>query len=351
MKNDGDSGSNAFVKPSISLVMPNYNHSAYLHQSVHGMLSQQLAADEIIIIDDASTDGSLDLLNELAAQHPSIRIIALEENKGALSALNLGLAEARGDLIAFPGADDFLFPEFIEDTTRLLQEFPEAGFAAGGAYIWDGNDHITGQRPIIYPTYRPAYVSAADYRRKLKDSDNHFLGAATLYRRSVLVKIGGFDPELGSVSDGMSARRIAARHGFCFTPKPIGAWRIHGGNYSLSMITSREQTNVMSLRIKSVLDGEPHGLFPNGYADRLIKRLNFGIGRILANESKGNDLVVRARLSDLAGGTGLDRSAIYLASLLKPFSRTLFVSWLTIRLRPYALWRLAIEPIRRRYRA
>tara|TARA_R110000868_G_scaffold47354_6_gene155471 strand:- start:10613 stop:11677 length:1065 start_codon:yes stop_codon:yes gene_type:complete len=333
---------------SISLVMPNYNHSQYLHKSVGGMLAQLRPADEIIIIDDASTDNSLKILEAFAGQNANIRLIKRQTRLGAVANLNAGLAEAKGELIAFPGADDHISPTFLRDTAALMALHPFAGFASSSVEIRDENDKLTGARPILYPTTHPAFVSADQFRRMLSGSDNHFLGAATLYRRDALLTVGGFDASLGPMCDGVSARRLAARHGFCFTPGPLGMWRVHGKNYSLAMISAPESTAQIITRLKSVIDAEPEGIFPHDYAELLVKRLRFGIGRIIADDISDEPQVSLDRIADLAGGREIDHFALKLIRWSGPAKRVGAKIWLTLRLRPFSLIRIFLEPLRRK---
>tara|TARA_R110002074_G_scaffold402283_1_gene606106 strand:+ start:6212 stop:7276 length:1065 start_codon:yes stop_codon:yes gene_type:complete len=349
MEIDRSSESDSERHVSISLVMPNYNHSQYLHKSVGGMLAQLRPADEIIIIDDASTDGSLEILEAFANQYPAIKLVRRQTRLGAVVNLNDGLAEAKGDLIAFPGADDYLFPTFLRDTSALMARHPSAGFSSSSVEIRDENDRITGARPILFPTTRPAYISAERFRHMLSSSDNHFLGAATLYRRDTLLAIGGFDSALGPMCDGVSARRLAARHGFCFTPGPLGMWRVHGRNYSLAMVSSAEITARITETLGSVINAEPDGLFPHDYAKLLVRRLHFGIGRIIADDISAAPQASLARIAELAGGQPFDRFIVKLFRWFGPAKPAAAKVWLTLRLRPFSLARLFLEPLRRRF--
>jgi hypothetical protein len=147
----------------------------------------------------------------------------------------------------------------------------------------------------------------------------------------------------------MCARRIAARHGFCFTPRQLGAWRIHGNNYSLDAISSADTTRRMTSRITEVIRAEPDGLFPSDYDRLLIRRLHFGIARIAARNPNGKRSTgLLVRLAELSGGTRLDWIMVRLANLTGPISTFLTITWLTMRLHPYSLLQLALEPLRRR---
>src|SRR5690242_11859187 len=94
------------VRPSLSVVLPNYNHADFLPGAVEGLLSQRRPADEIIIINDGSTDNSADLIADLAHAYPNIRAVFLKENRGVVACMNYGLTLAEGDYIYFCAADD-----------------------------------------------------------------------------------------------------------------------------------------------------------------------------------------------------------------------------------------------------
>src|SRR4029077_4495411 len=90
--------------PRISAVLLNYNHARYLRDAVRSLASQNPPPQEIIVIDDASTDDSLAVLSELAKETPCLRVLREDTNRGAIAALNRGLAEARSPYLYFGAA-------------------------------------------------------------------------------------------------------------------------------------------------------------------------------------------------------------------------------------------------------
>lgn len=91
-------------------------------ESVSSVLAQSLGAWELLIIDDASSDGALTVANELAAQDPRIRVIVLKQNRGVAHARNAGIAQARGQYIAFLDSDDLWLPDKLESQIRFMTE-------------------------------------------------------------------------------------------------------------------------------------------------------------------------------------------------------------------------------------
>ena len=103
------------ASPPLSVVIPNFNHGAVVGQAIRAIAEQIPAAGEIIVVDDGSTDNSAEVLERLAQEIPKLRVLRLEENRGAIFALNHGLKNARGNYINFGAADDL-----VRDAERFL---------------------------------------------------------------------------------------------------------------------------------------------------------------------------------------------------------------------------------------
>src|SRR5204862_2393539 len=104
---------------------------------------QPLLPLEIIVIDDASTDNSLEVLNDLARKHPIIRVERNERNMGVNASMNRAMGLARGDYVLFTAADDELRPGVFQHATRMLSVYPQAGLCSG---VCEWRDTVTGQR-------------------------------------------------------------------------------------------------------------------------------------------------------------------------------------------------------------
>jgi glycosyltransferase involved in cell wall biosynthesis len=318
-----------------TIVVPNYNHARFLPTSLGGVLGQAHRADEIIIVDDASTDTSLEVIDRLVAGRPEVRVERLKTNGGATAALNRGLSISRGDFIAFLGADDRVLPHFLAETTELLEANPGAGFACGRVSLIDGDDRKFGERPIIQPITSKRYVPPAEARGQLCFADNFFLGAATLYRRTALMELGGFNPALGALCDGILQRRIAVRFGYAYLPELLAFWRIHGANYSVTSTTDVKSLEHNIAVAKAVFEAEPPGLFPDGYATLFERRLRFNAARLLIEGLEPSAQSAQNIAAAIAGHS-IDVHALQAFAKLKGAFRPMALSWITLRLKPFA---------------
>lgn len=283
-------------RPTISVVMPNHNHAAYVEAALDGVLEQTRLADEVIVIDDASTDDSVDRIAGRLAGRPGCRLVRRAERGGAVASLNQGLSEATGDLLCFPAADDRLRPEFLERAEAALLRHPAAAFASAAVELWDAGGRTIGLRPAFPPAGRERAFTPEGFRRLLERTDNFLMTQVALFRRPAVVALGGFDPTLGPASDGLLARRLAARHGFTYMPEVLGAWRITGHNYSREVAMRPAEFEAMLSAVHATLTGEPGGLMPADYPETLVRRLRFGYARLAPSTAPGPVKALRLAL-------------------------------------------------------
>ncbi|HPS33450.1 MAG TPA: glycosyltransferase family 2 protein [Anaerolineaceae bacterium] len=122
-----------------SVVIPVYNKEKYIKRAINSVLSQTHQKFEIIIIDDGSTDDSIDIAREV--QDSRIKIIQ-QENLGVSAARNRGIKEANHDWVAFLDADDEWLPRFLEEINNLILDFPACQVAGTGFFLVNKNGEI-----------------------------------------------------------------------------------------------------------------------------------------------------------------------------------------------------------------
>ncbi len=111
--------------PEVTVLMTVFNGGRFLGAAVESILCQSLQDFEFVIIDDASTDGSVEVLNRFAAKDPRIRLFCNKENSGQTACLNQGLSEARGSWIARQDADDLSLPGRLAAQAAYVEKFPD----------------------------------------------------------------------------------------------------------------------------------------------------------------------------------------------------------------------------------
>jgi glycosyltransferase involved in cell wall biosynthesis len=175
-------------RPSVSVVIPCYNYGSYLTQCVNSVLDQPGVRVDILIIDDASTDGSDQVVRRLGAQDKRIRTIIHTENQGNVATYNEGLMHVTGDYTLLISADDLLTPGCLARATALMEEYPSVGFAFGSPVVLRDPDlppaRTTAKRWIIWPGHNWIW-------QRCKNGENALRSPEGVMRTSVLREIGG----------------------------------------------------------------------------------------------------------------------------------------------------------------
>jgi glycosyltransferase involved in cell wall biosynthesis len=115
----------------IACLINNYNYAAFVGDAVDSALRQTVPFDEIIVVDDGSTDGSVELLTRSYGQHPRIRIFT-KPNQGQLSCFNEGFARSTGDIVLFLDGDDVYEPNYVEQLLDVYRRDPTIDFVSCG---------------------------------------------------------------------------------------------------------------------------------------------------------------------------------------------------------------------------
>ena len=214
--------------PAVSVVMPAYNVSRYLGEAIESVQRQTVADWELIIVDDGSTDNTLEIAERYASRDPRISVIH-QTNGGISAARNTALAKATGDLIAILDSDDIWLPEFLEKQLRILDRHPEIDIVTGNA--WFMGSSLDGQLARPYPDTRPA----PDLLNLIADETCVFI--MSVLRRRVYDTLGDFDVTMRSNEDYDYWLRAAVA-GFRFhrNDEPLGRYRRRGDSLSASEV-------------------------------------------------------------------------------------------------------------------
>lgn len=189
----------------ISVIVPCYNSSAYLEQTVQSMLDQELTDWELILVDDGSTDGTHELIARLASGDARIRGAA-QPNAGRGQACNLGVAEASpgAEYLFFLDSDDLLAPSALREMSGYLDAHPEVGLLGCQLQEIDASG-----RPFGNAT-RSRWVPGFFFPRRLRDDEHEtpFVtffcatgqGPFAMYRKSVYDQTSGWELSLSAFS-------------------------------------------------------------------------------------------------------------------------------------------------------
>lgn len=247
----------------VSILLANFNHAAYLPESLAGIAGQTRPADEIILVDDGSSDGSLPLLERFAADQSNVRLLRNEENRGLLFSIARALESATGDYVVWAASDDRLLPAFLDRSVALLARHPGAGVCfsrlavfqddTGEEREYDGG--APGMETFDLGT-APHFLSPDDLRRRLQRSYLWMSGNTLLARRDRLLALGGFPSALRWHAEWFVFYVLALRDGACVLPETLALMRERPGTWSATgMQDAVQQRAVLRALVRSL--GEP----------------------------------------------------------------------------------------------
>lgn len=238
------------MKDLVSVIIPVYNGAEFIGTAIQSAQAQTYFNLEIIIVDDGSTDGTLQILNNYAAKDDRIRVIS-QTNRGVAAARNTAIEAARGDFIAPLDADDLWLPQKIQLQWNAMDA---AGDDCGFVYCWwasiDPAGRVLDRSPrwtLSGPQFEMLFV--------INITGN---ASVPLFRRHCLVEAGGYNPTLAAANSGGCedlevALRIAARYTIAVVPEILVGYRRVPGSMSTACDTmwrSRQLVlqNVLPLR-------------------------------------------------------------------------------------------------------
>jgi len=198
----------------VSIIITNYNLSKYLGTCLRSCIDQTLSRDqyEIIVVDDCSSDNSIELVRDIQENYGNIELIALSENMGVSHASNIGIRKAKSPYVIRVDADDYINRNLLEFYSEILNWNPDICFVYG--------DIIVVNR-----------IGEQIERLRLNVIENLFNhGAGIMFRKSCLEAVGLYDEELRNCEDYDLIKRIFKNFDGYYLRLPFYRYRRHDNN-------------------------------------------------------------------------------------------------------------------------
>lgn len=209
--------------PALSVLMPCYNVTATLDETLQSLVDQRFSDFEIVAVDDGSDDGSDELLAAWAEQEPRLRPIR-RPHEGIIAALNHGLEACRAPLVARMDADDLAAPRRFELQVEFLAQHPEIGVAACLVEGFPKKALRGGFRAYI--EWLNTLVSDADIRRE-RFVESPMAHPSVVYRKQVVLEAGGYQEHGWPEDYDLWLRLMEAGVRFGKVPEVLLSWRDH----------------------------------------------------------------------------------------------------------------------------
>ncbi len=229
-------------RPSVPVaaVIPTYNHAKFLPQALDSILRQTVRFQEILVVDDGSTDNTGDVLRPYVERGEIEHVT--QSNAGHAAARNTGIRKSKAPFLAFLDSDDWWLPTKTEAQLEVFRRLPETGVVTCPALVDDG---IGGR--VLRPNFAPDQAFL-----ELLCRGNVFGGSCSsaLVRRKCFDELGVFDPSFRISQDWDMWMRVARRYPIRWTTEPGTVYRLPQSGQSLSA-----RVDLMEREMKEVLKG------------------------------------------------------------------------------------------------
>jgi GT2 family glycosyltransferase len=193
------------VTQSISVVVVTWNRRELLHACLASLARQTHPRFEVLVVDNASQDGSVEMVLDLAKSYPvPLRLIANSTNQGFCAANNQGFAASQSELVALLNNDAEADPGWLEALESVIRLYDDVGMAASKILVWEDPRKIDKVGHLIYPDGQNRGRGSGQIDQGQFDRVEEVLwpdGCAAMYRRAMLEDVGGFDEEFFAYAD------------------------------------------------------------------------------------------------------------------------------------------------------
>ena len=290
--------------PLVSVICLCYNQHRWVEEAIESVLRQTYPNIEIILADDASTDGSQVVIERIKARHPQVKVLLSAFNRGNCKAFNEALREAKGVFVVDFAADDIMRPDRVEKQVKKFGELDETY-----GVIFTDADYIDGDGKLIRRHY--AWLWSKGLLKTVPEGDVYrdvlsrfFIAAPTmLIRRSVLDKLGGYDESL-SYEDFDFWVRSSRYFKYAFINEPLTLIRRTG----VSMSAGWYKPGDRMLHSTYMVCRKAKGLSCND-EDRsaLVQRVRYELRQSVLSENRIEAVLFYQLLKELAAPSLVDR--------------------------------------------
>ena len=215
--------------PAFSVVMAAHDNAATIGEAIESVRRQTRSDWELIVVDDASQDGTADVAEELA--DPRVRVVREPENRGPGATRNRGISLAQAPLVCVLDSDDVWLPKYLETMARALDSNPGAAVACSDAWVFDEGTGRVRKRSAVAMQRPPEPLPDDPQLFLVELLQRNFVYYSVMARRESLLAVGGYDERLWVGEDWELWLRLAAAGlRFAFVPRLLGLHRKRDGS-------------------------------------------------------------------------------------------------------------------------
>ncbi len=248
------------MKHTVSAVLVNYNHCKYLPRAIEQHLIQKDFFLELIIVDDGSTDKSVDIIKKYAEKFNFIKVIFHTKNKGISEAIATAVDKAKGTYVHLGAVDDIVEPNFFEKSMKIIENYPNAGFVFSDAGEFVEKTENYEKFPFWFSS-KSRYFSALEMKKLIKKSYFTFPSLSCIFHKKKLLEVGSFRSDLERNGDLFAIFLLALRYGACYVPEILTWFCVRDDSYSSIGLCNKKSQKRTFYKTLDVLKNE----YPTDY--------------------------------------------------------------------------------------
>ena len=239
-------------KPLISVVMPAHNVQKYINSAIESVLNQSFKKLELIIVNDASTDKTLDIIRSFAKKDSRIKVVNNDTILNIARSLNKGISLASSNIIARMDADDIALPNRLELQYKLINSSKNIAVVGSDIVIIDPVGNKIGLRK---------YPESSGELKNCLFKYSPFAHPVVMFKKDMFEEVGGYNPKYSPTEDLDLWFRLGRKHQFKSIRQTLLKYRVHEKSSSHSMIKDLEIL-VFKIRFDAI---SKYGYRPNLY--------------------------------------------------------------------------------------
>jgi glycosyltransferase involved in cell wall biosynthesis len=215
--------------PLISVIMPSYNHEKFISEAIESVLGQTFVDFELIIVDDASTDRSQQIINEFSQKDKRIKKIFHKKNLGIAKTLNECIKNSSGKYVAFIASDDVWLSKKLEKQIEIMEKDENL-------VVWCNQIIIDAETIPTGEISSEKYKNATSHGHIFEEVVNSWIAGSSMLIKRNNIKNIKFNENLKYLNDSQFFLDTSYKYKYFFMEEPLAKYRLHGDNASFGDI-------------------------------------------------------------------------------------------------------------------
>jgi glycosyltransferase involved in cell wall biosynthesis len=239
----------------LSVLMPSYNHGRFLARALSAIVNQSRPPDEVIVVDDCSTDDTPLILRDYANRYDFIKVHTNEQNVGCAESTETATKLAAGDFLQLCASDDWMLPGCIETLMGLVDRFPNAGIVSAPMTYFDESKEdgfaIPKDAGVLSYHMPDGFYGPGDSERLFASGPMSILATlapSTLFNARLVREFGSWPTDLGMHGASLILRAAALHSGMAYSNKPIYNWVYRNTGITADELASQERSRMFLQR-------------------------------------------------------------------------------------------------------